>query len=162
MERQKFKREFSGGGVVYKKFPISNSQFLTKWLVVQHSGHKGWIFPKGLAEEGESLKEAAVREVGEEAGIKARVLEKIGNINFFFWKPIKEGSEEKQKVFQTATFYLMEYVSGDTKDHGWETSEAVWLPYKKARERLSFKSSKEILDKAKKILEKRERQSGLI
>ena len=108
------------------------------------------------------MKEAAVREVEEESGIKAKVLEKIDSINLFFWKPVEEGSEKKEKVFQTAAFYLMEYVSGKTKDHSWETSEAVWLPFEKAKERLSFKNSKEILEKAKEMLEEKERQPKLI
>ena len=160
--KTKAKRAFSGGGIVYRKFPVSDSRSETKWLVVKHSGYKAWIFSKGLPEEGESLKQAAIREVEEESGIKAEIIDKVGEINLFFYQPIKKDSEEKEKVFKTATFFLMEYVSGETKDHGWETSEAEWLPFKEARERLEFKSSKEILDKARELLKEKERQPRLI
>ena len=158
MVKPRTKREFSGGGVVFRK----NEKGETEWLVVKHSGYDRWIFPKGLPEKGESLKEAAVREVEEEAGVKAQIIDKIGSFNLFFYQPIKEGSEEKERIFKTATFFLMEYLSGKTKDHGWEASEAEWLPYGQAKERLDFKNSKEILDKAKEMLEERERQPRLI
>ena len=57
------KFEFSAGGVVYKK---QNDQMMI--LVSQHSGHHGWVFPKGLI--GDSIKnekkeETAIREVEE-------------------------------------------------------------------------------------------------
>ena len=73
MEAQKSKREFSAGGVVYKKDKSG-----VKWLVCKHSGYHKWVLPKGLVEEGDGLKETAVREVKEECGIKTRVIGKIG------------------------------------------------------------------------------------
>lgn len=158
MKKQKTKREFSGGGVVFRKDKTGG----TKWLVVKHSGYNRWIFPKGLPEEGEGLKGAAVREVEEEAGIKAKIIDKIGSINLFFYQPIEEKPGEKERVFKTVTFFLMEHLSGETKDHGWETSEAEWLPCQEARKRLDFKNSREILDKAKEMLEEREIQPRLI
>ncbi len=45
------KRQFSAGGVVYKK---ENDQ--TFWLLIQPKGTDYWQFPKGLIEEGESSK----------------------------------------------------------------------------------------------------------
>ncbi len=39
------------------------------WLVLMLRAYKNWDFPKGICEEGEQPKEAAVREIGEETGI---------------------------------------------------------------------------------------------
>lgn len=56
-------RVFSAGGIVVKK--VGGKK---KVLVAQHSGHKGWDFPKGHIEKGETSEEAAIREVEEETG----------------------------------------------------------------------------------------------
>ena len=53
------KREFSAGGVVFKK-----ENGTTRILVSQHSGHHGWVFPKGFIGdkiEGESKEDTALR-----------------------------------------------------------------------------------------------------
>lgn len=42
-----------------------------RWLVLMLRAYRNWDFPKGLREAGETPLEAAMREVGEEAGITA-------------------------------------------------------------------------------------------
>lgn len=154
---EKVKREFSAGGVVYKK---ENDKIL--WLIIQPSAagqtwRKGrWQLPKGWIDEDETGQQAAIREVEEEGGVKAEIIDKIDRINIFFY------DENKQKVVKNIVFFLMKYKGGSEKDHGRETEEAVWLPYKKAYKQLTFKSEKEILEKAKKILEDKEKQPRLV
>jgi hypothetical protein len=46
----------------------------------------------------------------------------------------------------------MEYLSGLESDHDQEIAQAVFLPFKEALDRLSFKGDKEILQKAKSLL----------
>jgi len=156
---EKVKREFSAGGVVYKK---ENGK--VSWLIIQPSAkgqswRKGrWQLPKGWINEGETGQQAAIREVEEEGGVKAEIIDKIDRINIFFY------DENKQKVIKNIVFFLMlmEYKGGSERDHGSETEEAVWLPYTKALEQLTFKSEKEILERAKKILEEKEKQPRLV
>ena len=45
-------------------------------------------------------------------------------------------------------FYLLRYVSGDVSDHDQEVSEARWVGIDEAVEMLSFKSEKDIVQKA--------------
>ena len=69
----KIKNETSAGGIVFKK-----EKNKTLWLICQHSYHKGWVFPKGLIgdkKENEDMKEAALREVEEEGGVKAKIID---------------------------------------------------------------------------------------
>lgn len=132
-------REFSAGGVVFKKI---RDQIL--WMVVQHSGYKGWIFPKGHVEKGETSEEAATREVKEETGIEAKIIQKIGETQYFY-------TREGEKRFKIAVFFLMEYVGGDEKDHDSETSAIEWLSYDEALKKLTFKDEKGILEKASKL-----------
>lgn len=153
----KIKREFSAGGVVFKK---EKGKIL--WLLIQpgsDSQHwrKGrWQLPKGLIDEGETGQQAAVREVKEEGGVEAKVLSKIDRINIFFY------NEKKQKVIKNIVFFLMKYREGSQKNHDREVKEAVWLPYKEAYQRLTFASEKKILEKGQKILEETERQPSLL
>jgi 8-oxo-dGTP pyrophosphatase MutT (NUDIX family) len=39
------------------------------WLVLMLRAYKNWDFPKGICEDGEQPKDAAIREIGEETGI---------------------------------------------------------------------------------------------
>jgi len=111
------------------------------WLVIKPKGSEQWRFPKGKIEKGENSSEAALREVKEEGGVEARILNKIDSIKYFF---IQEG----QKVFKTVTFYLMEYIQEAQGGFCWETEEIAWLPFGEAKEKLAFNNEKKILDKA--------------
>lgn len=140
------KREFSAGGVVFKN--------KTLWLIIKPSGTDRWQLPKGKIDAGESSEKTATREVKEEGGIYAKVIQKIGSEQFFFFF-------EGNRIFKTVIFYLMEYVSGNPKNHDKEVSESVFFDFNEALEKLTFKNEKEILKKAKELLEQ-PRQENLI
>ncbi|MBI3413248.1 MAG: NUDIX domain-containing protein [Candidatus Aenigmarchaeota archaeon] len=53
-------------GVVFRNFP-GGIKFL---LLKRKHGWKGWEFPKGGVDKGETFREAALREVKEETGLK--------------------------------------------------------------------------------------------
>lgn len=131
------KFEESAGGIVFKK---ENSQILI--LVTQHSAHHGWVFPKGLIDKGEDKVTSALREVKEEGGVEAKVIKELPSVEYFYKF---EGQTIKKKV----TYFLMEYVSGNIEDHDWEMEAAEWLPANKVEERLSYKTDKEVFQKAK-------------
>ena len=127
-----------------------------EWLVAKHSGYHKWILPKGLVEKGESMRETALREVKEECGIKTKIIEKISDPERYVY--VFEGV----RVFKQVSYFLMEYVSGDIKDHDWEMEEVVWLPFEKAKERLNFHAAKAKLEKAQQVLKEMEMQLKLI
>jgi 8-oxo-dGTP pyrophosphatase MutT (NUDIX family) len=158
MAKQKpVKREFSAGGVVFRK-----EKRKTFWLIIQPAAKNEawrqgrWQLPKGWIDEGENGIQAALREVKEEGGVEAKIIEKIDRINIFFY------NEEKEKVLKNIVFFLMEYRKGKVNDHSWETKEAIWLPFQKAYQKLTFDSEKKILKKAKELLEAKEKQPRLI
>ena len=137
-------KEFSSGGIVYKK---ENNKI--KWLVCQHSQHKGWVFPKGLIgdhKDGESTSETALREVREETGITGKIIAKLKEPATYFY------SWAGQKRFKTVYYYLMEYIKGDTADHDWEMLQAEWLDESEVEKRLTFKSDKIAFRQAQKML----------
>jgi 8-oxo-dGTP pyrophosphatase MutT (NUDIX family) len=63
----------SAGGVVY-----DGAGRLALVRERKRSGQRLWTLPKGKLEDGETLEEAALREVREEAGVRARIRGYVG------------------------------------------------------------------------------------
>ncbi len=126
-------REFSAGGIVF------NNQ--GQVLITQHSTNKHWGFTKGHIEKGQTSKEAAVREVREEGGVEAQIIDKVGENKYVY-------TLEGEKRFKVVVMFLMKYLSGDINDHDWEVSEARWVTPEEALKTLSFSSDKTLLKKA--------------
>ena len=138
------KREFSAGGIVLRLAPLAQDKFLNpSWevLLTQHSQNKYWGFPKGLIDPGQTSKEAALREVKEEGGVEAEIVEKVGDSKYVY-------TFEGEKIFKVVTIYLMRYLSGDPADHDWEMMDAGWFSPEEALKKLSFPNDKVLLKKA--------------
>ena len=128
------KFEFSAGGIVFKK--EDSTLYI---LVSQHSQHLGWVFPKGLIGdhvEGEKKESTAVREVEEETGAEAEIVEQITPVTYWY---IWEGEKRKKTVY----YFIMKYVGGDITKHDYEMSAVEWLPDDKVLDRLTYKSDKD-------------------
>ncbi|QQG41868.1 MAG: NUDIX domain-containing protein [Candidatus Woesebacteria bacterium] len=160
-------REFSSGGVVYKKLKIKNEKLKILWLVAATMPSKMfpdvfWRLPKGwLDDESDgipgpmasgvkkadekTLRETALREVREEGGVEAKIIDKIGTSTFFYTHPVRG------KIMKFVTFYLMEYLRDLPEGFDGETSEVAWLSYDEAYKLLSFTREKEILKKAEEL-----------
>ncbi len=71
-------REPTAGGVIYRKDKDGKIEI----LLIQDAKNR-WTIPKGHIEEGETAKETAKREIGEETGlIDVEILSWLGKINF--------------------------------------------------------------------------------
>lgn len=138
MRPASLKKQTSAGGVIYNK----NENGFQIILISVRNG-QAWCLPKGLVDKGETTEETAVREVKEETGITGRIIDTLGDINYWYY--IKE---ENIKCRKTVHFYLMEYVSGDTADHDLEVDEAVWFSPEAALEKVSFKGDRTMIEKA--------------
>jgi len=64
----------------------------------------------------------------------------------------QEAGGKRTKVFKLVTFYLLKYLSGDSKDHGWEMEETGWFSFDEALKKLAFTGEKEALRKAQKLI----------
>src|SRR3989304_8699921 len=143
------KRIFSAGGIVIKQ-----NEDGSRILVTQHSKHKGWDFPKGHREIYESEEQTALREVEEEVGVRAEIIEKVGQTQYFYY-------EEGERVLKTVVFYLMKYLGEGEATTAEEVSAKIWLPIDKVEERLTFKDTKEMWLKVKpKIAQLTRRRQG--
>jgi len=138
-------KRVSSGGVIYR---IHNGSFDVALVLVK--GKKTWCLPKGLINKDEDEPTAALREVREETGLNGDVLKKIGQVSYWF-----DLKDEAAKVNKTVHFYLIKFLNGNTEDHDDEVDEARWFPIDEAVRKLSFKSEKGIMEKAKNMIERR-------
>jgi len=141
--------QVSAGGIVYKLVTDHQSLITKLWLITQHSAHKGWVFPKGLVgdlDSNESKESAALREVEEEGGIKAKIIDNKPIITNYEYE--WDGDLIKKTVF----YFLMEYISGDPKDHDWEMMDAKFVTEKELLKTLTYVSDKQAFEKILKFL----------
>jgi 8-oxo-dGTP diphosphatase len=145
------KFEFSAGGIVTKK---SADQVLI--LVSQHSGHHGWVFPKGLIGDhvkDEKKEDTALREVEEETGAKGKIVKPLTPVEYWY---VFEG----QKIHKTVYYFLMEYVGGDITKHDFEMENVEWLPKEEVEKRLTYDSDKKVWQEALKLIGNGEQSCG--
>ena len=143
MQSSKVTLEFSAGGVVVKH---QNSR--NEILVVKHGKYGHWSFPKGHIGDkiqGESKETAALREVKEETGTTAEILEELKPETYWYQR---DGEKRKKTVY----FFLMRYVSGNTSDRDHEMEEVEWLPDVEVLDRLTYPSDKAVWQEAQKLL----------
>lgn len=140
----KFKTEISAGGIVYKK---EGDQLV--WLITQHSKNKNWAFPKGIIGDNirnEKPAEAAIREVREEGGVEAKIVNETPlDIHYMY-------QFQGYLIKKTVYMFIMEYVSGDPNDHDEEVTEAMFLPTDELQKKLSYKSDREMFPKVLEIV----------
>lgn len=104
--------------------------------------YEGWVLPKGTVEPGEDYKQTALREVREETGVKAKIVEYVGKSEYSFTIP--EDVVEKE-----VHWYLMKsesYFSRPQREEHFLHSG--YYSYIEAKHLLKFPNEKAILRKA--------------
>jgi 8-oxo-dGTP pyrophosphatase MutT (NUDIX family) len=136
--------QISSGGVAFRA-----TQTSIEVALISVGKDARWQLPKGLVDAGESPEVTAVREVREEAGIETELLQQIETIEYWY-----VGNKGKQRVrfHKFVHFFLLRYIAGQVSDHDWEVNEARWVPVEQAKEMLSFKSERQALEKAEKLI----------
>ncbi|WP_018131858.1 NUDIX hydrolase [Effusibacillus pohliae] len=138
-------KEYSAGGVVYREIDGRIE------LLLIHDRFGKMTLPKGHLEEGETQKQAALREVAEETGIQAKIVgDPLGVISFDFDVP------GKGTVTKEVTYYLMQAVSGETKAQEEEIRDVFWFPVDEALQvhaERGYENNNVILERAIKRLE---------
>lgn len=134
--------ETSAGGVLYRL----NAQGQVEVALIRPRGNVRWALPKGRTEEDESPQAAALREVREETGVTARVVEPLNRIEY--WFRTREG-ESSILVHKYVDFFLMTAAEGDLADHDHEVEEARWFTLDHAIEVAAFESERQLLERAR-------------
>ncbi len=135
--------EKSCGAVVY----LNKDSEVLYLLLHYEAGH--WDFVKGNVEPNEAEKETVVRELREETGItEAKFIEGFKHRIEYYYR--RQGDTVHKEVI----FYLME-TRTETVKISFEHIGFIWLNYKQAMEKLTFKNARELLKKANDFLQKK-------
>lgn len=104
--------------------------------------YEGWVLPKGTVEPGEEYKETALREVKEETGANATIIQYVGKSRYTFTVP---GDIVEKQVH----WYLMKGESYYSKPQREEFFvDSGFYKYHEAYHLLKFPNEKQILEKA--------------
>lgn len=144
MKPATLKHLHSAGGVIYKK---SGSAFEIALIAIKAG--TVWTLPKGIIDKGEKIEAAAVREIEEETGLTGRVTDLLGEKSYWFFL-----RGENVKCRKTVTYFLLKHAEGEIKRHCPEVDDAIWIDIDEAIKQLSYKSDRDIVEKAKEIISK--------
>jgi 8-oxo-dGTP pyrophosphatase MutT (NUDIX family) len=140
------RREFSAGGVLVRRM---RGRW---WLAAIRPRGKPagtWALPKGLIGAGERGPETAVRETFEETGVRAAVVQKLGDTRYVYtWAG--------ERVFKVVSFFLLRPVGGRLGElpagMEVEVAEARWLPLADAPRLLAYRGEREMTERAAEAL----------
>ncbi|MFO7778710.1 MAG: NUDIX hydrolase [Nitriliruptoraceae bacterium] len=108
-------------------------------LVVHRVRHDDWSLPKGKLDPDEPHVVAAVREVEEETGVRAQVLEELSQVVY----AVPEGAKRVR-------WYAMAHLGGDPADRpaDREVDVARWVAVEEAAGLLTYAADVDLLDEA--------------
>ena len=129
--------ELSAGGAV-----VHDSKVIVVVPVKRDArGRRVLVLPKGHLDAGETDELAAIREVMEETGVTAALIDKLGDVEYTYER---RGRRRNKRV----AFYLFKYRSGSLDDHDHEIEDALWMPLTQAAEELTYAGEREIVRRA--------------
>ncbi len=122
-------REPTAGGIVFRRTKDGRD---VEFLLIQDAKNR-WTIPKGHIEEGETSKQTAEREIGEETGLQQMdMLQWLGKINFRYRR-------QTSLVLMTTEIFLVR-AKGDTnklKPEDW-MNDCKWLSSKDALDKIEY------------------------
>ncbi len=135
----------SFGAVVYH-YPKAG--MARRYLLVHHSSGGHWDHPKGHPEPGESPKDTARREIGEECGTMIEFDEG------FFTEASWLLPDGRRKV---VGFYLAHKTGDGIVRPAFAEKEILqfrWLPYEEAEKIITYDTGRRVLDEAERFISK--------
>ncbi len=129
--------QHSAGGAAFREMDGK-----TEVAIILTVPDRRWQLPKGIIDPGETKEQAALREVNEEAGIVAEIIEPIETIDYWF---TFELDGVPRRIHKFVDFYLMKYLGGNVADHDHEVEEVRWVSVEKALAMLEFQQERDVV-----------------
>lgn len=144
MARLPTKRATSAGGVV-----VDDREDGQRWVLLiarrNAAGEPQWTLPKGRIEEGESVEDAALREVREETGYAAVIHRRLGTIDYWFvWRP------DRVRYHKYVHYFLMETDGNPPGPRDDEAEHVEWVSLDVALLRLAHRNERNLVKQARK------------
>ncbi len=146
MQRPKTVDEISAGGLVVDVVSTEPQALLISRY--DRRGRLIWSLPKGHIESGENSQQTAIREIQEETGIVAEVLDPLGEIDFWFMA-------DGRRIHKTVHHFLLVAVGGALSAEDPEVEFVEWVALSAVRDRLAYADERDLLDKAGALLAER-------
>lgn len=125
---------YAAGAVCWRE---DKNDFLV--ALIHRGRYQDWTFPKGKVDKGETLAEAAVREIKEETGLKVKLGVPLETVSY----PL---DKTKTKVVHYWAAKVTDKALAKSKfKPDEEVSEVVWLKPEDAFARLSYQHDRELL-----------------
>jgi 8-oxo-dGTP pyrophosphatase MutT (NUDIX family) len=106
--------------------------------------------PKGHPDGDESAQEAARREVREETGLEADIIDRLGDVTY--WYARRESEGKPSRVFKRVRFYLMLFRGGRFADRDEEMDDVRWFSLDRAETMLAYANERMLIPRAVEIL----------
>ena len=129
--------ELSAGGVVVR----GNRVAVIVPVRRDARGRRVLALPKGHLDDDETAEQAAAREVREETGVQAQLIDKLGDVEYHY-------ERRGRRVHKRVEFFRFAYRSGDLGDHDDEIEDARWMRLAEAAEALSYAGEREMVRRA--------------
>jgi len=133
----KTRDHYSAGGVVLS---FRNGEISVPLVATRKRTR--WGLPKGTVDEGEEREQTALREILEETGLEAEVIQHLGEIEYFF-------RIRGALIHKFVDFFLMRHLGGALRPQLSEVDDAVWFTLDEAIKRESYDSERDILARAR-------------
>ena len=138
---QEIVREPTSGGIVFR---MTKDQKDIEILLIQDSKNR-WTIPKGHIEPGETAKQTAVREIGEEAGLHhVSVLTWLGKIHFKYRR-------QDKLVLMTTQVYLVRSIDANEIPQKEKWMNGIrWFTFNEALDAIEYEDIEKLMLIAKK------------
>lgn len=108
-------------------------------LLVHRGRYDDWSFPKGGVDAGETIEQAALREVKEEAGLECQIVRKLSSSRYLFQ------NRQGRTIAKEVHYFLLKIVGGQLFADGKETDQARWCKREEAASLLSYQGDRDLL-----------------
>jgi 8-oxo-dGTP pyrophosphatase MutT (NUDIX family) len=142
----RYRRDKSAGVIVFHRDP-TGCRFLL--LLSRLTKRPLWEFPKGGVDRGETLEQAALRELMEETGLQAENVRMIPDFQYREEYRFTSGKEAARILIRKeVTYFLAESLSTEVRLSAHEASQFAWLPLDEAIRKIKYRARRQMLREA--------------